>query len=220
MPVRLSDLRKSRAGAAGRVLAVACWVLCVIFAFPLGAQETVDYFPRREDLRHVAFVPAKQECENWGLAAVLQSVLEMQHLDLPQTTWITKLNGTDTCGPLPGPPAEVAKTISGDYRLDSGRMFHVEAVAEDTFVDPGRLVRAIQENRPFVLIWQHHAYMVIGLRYVEGIERESRIRRYDIQEMRLMDPFAGAEQSPTVFKKQADSLKEIDGIIEVVATNP
>ena len=177
------------------------------------------YVPRTDNVRQVAFVPARQSCENLGIAAAVQSVLATQKVDLPQSTLVMKLSGTDTCGPFLGGPAEAAKAVSGDYTLDNGRRIHVEALFEDTFVDPGRLIRAISEDRPFLLFWKHHAFMVIGLKYVEGIH-SSGLHIYDIREMRLMDPFGSAEQSPTVFEKRQESLREVSGIVEVTATSP
>jgi hypothetical protein len=141
----------------------------------------------------------------------------MQGVALPQAKWVNKLGGTETCNAFLKPPAAIADVIQGDYKLDNSETAHLQAIAEDTLVDPGKLIRAIRENRPFIWIWKKHAFMAVSIQYVEEID-SSGTRRYDIQEIDLMDPFAGAEQQPVVFRKGAASLKEVGGIIEVITT--
>jgi hypothetical protein len=170
----------------------------------------------QEDLRLVAFVPAKQSCENWGFAAAVQSLLEMQDVPLRQEHWVSKLSGGDVCEPLLRSPQELARAVDGDYRLAGARVVHLEARLEGTSVDPGRLVRSIRENRPFLLIWKRHTYIVIGVKYVETIDRG--IHDYNIQEMKLMDPVAGAEQEPMIFRKATGTLAEVNGILEIIVT--
>jgi hypothetical protein len=60
--------------------------------------------------------------------------------------------------------------------------------------------------------------MAVSIQYVEQIDDASGARQYDIRQIDLLDPFAGAEQQPVVFKKTTASLKEVGGIVEVIAT--
>jgi hypothetical protein len=195
--------------------------LCVVALLGSASPQDVSsvrYVQRYDRLRDIAFVPAKQRCENWALGAVLQSVLEMQGVAIPQAKWVAKLGGTDVCSPFLKVPAAIASTIEGDYRLDNADTVHLQAIAEDTFVQPGKLVKAIQENRPFIWIWKSHTFMAVSIQYVEQIDDASGARQYDIRQIDLLDPFAGAEQQPVVFKKTTASLKEVGGIVEVIAT--
>jgi hypothetical protein len=183
---------------------------------PVSAQHAAIVRSVQEDLRLVAFVPAKQSCENWGFGAAVQSVLEMQNVPLRQEQWVAKLSGGEVCEPLLRNPQELARAVDGDYRLGGVRVVHLEARLEGTSVDPGQLVRSIRENRPFLLIWKRHTYIVIGLRYVETVA--DGIHDYNIQEMKLMDPVAGAEQEPIIFRKGTSTLPEVNAILEIIAT--
>ena len=180
---------------------------------------SVRYVQRYDRLRDIAFVPAKQRCENWALGAVLQSVLEMQGVAIPQAKWVVKLGGTNVCSPFLKAHSAIASNIEGDYRLDNADTVHLQATAEDTFVPPAKLINAIQQNRPFIWIWKNHTFMAVGIQYVEEIDDASGARQYDIRQIDLLDPFAGAEQQPIVFKKTTASLKEVGGIVEVIATH-
>ncbi len=183
---------------------------------PVSAQYSAIVRSVQEDLRLVAFVPAKQSCENWGFGPAVQSVLEMQNVPLRQEQWVAKLSGGEVCEPLLRNPQELARAVDGDYRLGGGRVVHLEARLEGTSVDPGQLVRSIRENRPFLLIWKRHTYIVIGLRYVETVA--DGIHDYNIQEMKLMDPVAGAEQEPIIFRKGTSTLPEVNAILEIIVT--
>jgi hypothetical protein len=193
--------------------------LLALFTFAFLASAASQEIRRHDKLKEIAFVPAKQTCENWALGAVLQSVLEMQQVAIPQATWVSKFGGTAVCSPFLKSPAMIASTVQGDYRLSDNQTVHIQAKAEDTFVDPGMLIQAIDHNRPFILVWKKHTFMAVGVGYFLEIDPSSGVRLYDIQELDLMDPFLGAEQEPAIFRKSAASLKEIGGIIEVIATN-
>jgi hypothetical protein len=192
--------------------------VCVSGTGQLIAQDdSVQYFRRVDRLKYIAFVPAKQHCENWAVASTVQSALEMQGVPLPQSELVLKLSGNDTCGPNLKSPAELVNMIEGDYKLASGRTVHVQAKADDTYVDPGRLIASIRENRPFLWIWHNHAYMAVGIIYVDAVHA-SGLHEYDIQEIELMDPFAGAEQQPRLFQKSRTTLTQVRGIIEITAS--
>ena len=190
--------------------------ICLFGTGQLRGQDSVQYIRRVDRLRYIAFVPAKQHCENWAVASVVQSALEMEGVPLPQSELVLKLSGNDTCGGNLKSPAELVKRIEGDYELADRRTVHVQARGDDTYVDPGRLIASIRDNRPFLWIWNNHVYMAVGIIYVDAIH-SSGLHEYDIQQVELMDPFAGAEQQPTLFQKTRTTLAEVRGIIEIVA---
>ena len=183
----------------------------------MGQDDSVQYIRRVDRLTYIAFVPAKQRCENWAIASAVQSALEMQGVPLPQSELVLKLSGNDTCGTNLKSPAELVNIIEGDYKLASGRTVHVQAKVDDTYVDPGRLIASIRDNRPFLWIWSNHVYMAVGITYVDAVHA-SGLHEYDIQQIELMDPFAGAEQQPTIFQKSRTTLGQVRGIIEIMAS--
>ena len=42
-------------------------------------------------------VIAKQNCENWALAAGLETLLQEQNVALDQNFWVMRLNGGELC---------------------------------------------------------------------------------------------------------------------------
>jgi hypothetical protein len=196
------------------------FILCLSGTRRLMGQDvdSVQYVRRTERLTDIAFLPAKQRCENWAVASAVQSALEMEGVPLPQSALVLKMSGTDTCGPNLKSPAELADLIKGEYKLASGASVHVHAQLYDTHVDPGRLITSIRDNRPFLWSWNNHVYMVVGMVYVDAVH-SSGLHEYDIQQMELMDPFAGAEQKPTIFQKTQATLAQVRGIIEIIASH-
>lgn len=192
-------------------------LICLVGTRQVMSQDSVNYVRRVDKLRYIAFVPAKERCENWAVGSAVQSALEMQEVPLPQSEVVLKLSGTETCGPNLKSPAELVNVIKGTYKLTSGRTAHVQAQAHDTYVDPGRLIASIRDNRPFLWIWNDHVYMAVGITYVDAVHA-SGLHEYDIQQIELMDPFAGAEQEPTIFQKSRTTLAQVRGIIEIVAS--
>ena len=183
----------------------------------MGQDDSVQYIRRVDRLEKVAFVPAKQRCENWAVASAVQSALEMEGVPLPQSELVMKLSGNDTCGPNLKTPAELVDRIQDDYKLANGGTVHVQAKVDDTYVDPGRLIGSMRDNRPFLWIWNNHIYMAVGIIYVDAVHA-SGVHEYDIQQIELMDPFAGAEQQPTIFQKSRATLAQVHGIIEIVGS--
>lgn len=57
----------------------------------------------------------------------------------------------------------------------------------------------------------------MGIEYINAIDEASGKVQYDIRQIGLLDPFAGAEQQSVTFQKTAASLKEVDEIVEVIA---
>ena len=195
-------------------------IICLFGDRPLVGQvvDSVQYIRRTERLTYIAFVPAKQRCENWAVASAVQSTFEMEGVPLPQSALVLKLSGTDSCGPNLKSPAELVNVIQGEYKLSAGGTVDVQAQLHDTYVDPGRLITLIRDNRPFLWIWNDHVYMAAGIVYVDAVH-SSGLHEYDIQQIELMDPFAGAEQKPTIFQKTQTTLAQVRGIIEIAASH-
>ena len=64
---------------------------------------------------------ARQECENWAVAAGLETMLHQQNVELDQSYWIMRLNGGELC--VPGIPSVdvLAKLVNREVVLADGR---------------------------------------------------------------------------------------------------
>jgi hypothetical protein len=189
----------------------------LLFVLPSSSQ-TQPTLVRvvEEKVKLTAVASAKQNCEDWNFAAAVQSVLKAQGVPFRQEHWVARLNGGETCDSILRDPQQLKRSVEGTHRLSESRTVLLEVRVENTSVDPGLLVLSIRENRPFLLIWKRHAFVVVGITYLETVDQN--IHDYNIQEMKLMDPAAGS-QEPIIFRKTPETLQQIDAIMEIIATN-
>lgn len=168
------------------------------------------------DLQEPQLVIAKQHCENWALAAGLETMLRQQNVALDQNFWVMRINYGEICVPrLPAMDA-LARVIDNEFVLDDGRHVRLELhylAGAPTNVD-GMLSR-LQQQQPSLLVWRGHPYYLTGATYDERIGRDG-TRMFDVKELRLAETFAGA---PSVtFEKGRDNMDEIEGIVTVSVT--
>ena len=151
-------------------------------AFYLKPAQTAD-------LENEKFVTAKQNCENWGVAAGLENILKKQDVHLEQNFWVTRINGGELCLPdLPSMEA-LAHAVNGEFVLDDGRHVRLELhyiSGAPSNVDD--VVAGIQRKQLSLLLLRGHAYYLTGVTYDEYIGRNG-ARMFAISEMRLADTF-------------------------------
>ena len=166
------------------------------------------------DLENEKFVTAKQNCENWGVAAGLESILKKQDVHLDQDFWVTRINGGELCvSALPSMEA-LAHAINGEFVLDDGR--HVRLELHYVSGAPSNIddvVAGIQHKQLFLLLLRGHAYYLTGVTYDEYIGRNG-ARLFAISEMRLADTFPKLPGS--TFQKGHDDMVDINGIFTVI----
>ena len=197
---------------------ILCLVLCAIagsvFAFGekkkpprIGYQLKPD---QQAVIEHPQIVTAQRPCENWIWAAALDSLLKAKESVVGQEYQILRLYG-GLCTDVKG-YSELADKISHEYVLDDGRRFLLQAVytaGPPVYIDP--LVVAMREQRPLMVIWKSHAYVLTGINYDEYIgPNNSRI--LELKELRLADPATGDSVS---FLREHDDPQEINGTMDV-----
>lgn len=83
---------------------------------------------------------AKQKCENWALAAGLETMLRQQGIALDQSFWVMRLNLGELCvNTLPSMDA-LASVVNRDFVLDDGR--HVQLAMHYAPGTPRTLTRS------------------------------------------------------------------------------
>src|SRR5438270_11424183 len=69
---------------------------------------------------------AKQNCENWAVAAGLETMLQRQNVPLDQSFWVMRLNGGELCvNDMPTIDA-LKLMVNRDFVLDDGRHVRLE----------------------------------------------------------------------------------------------
>jgi hypothetical protein len=168
------------------------------------------------DLASPATVTAKQNCENWALAAGLETMLRKQNVALDQNFWVMRLNYGEICvSHLPVMDA-VAQVVNNEFVLDDGRHVRLElhfTPGAPTNVDA--LLAGLQRQQHALLVWRGHPYYLIGATYDERIGLDG-TRVFDVKQLRLADTFA--KHPGITFEKGRDNLDEIEGMVTVSVT--
>jgi hypothetical protein len=156
---------------------------------------------------------AKQRCENWALAAGLETMLRTQGVVLDQNFWIMRLNGGELCtNTLPSMDA-LADVVNREFVLNDGRHVQLEMrfmPGAPTNVDS--VIAGLKQQKISLLIFHGHPYYLTGATYDEQIGREG-LRRFLIKELRLANTFAG--EPGITFQRYRENNEEIEGILTV-----
>jgi len=165
------------------------------------------------DLESEKFVTAKQNCESWGLAAGLETILKRQDLHLDQNFWVTRIHGGELCVPELPSVETLTRAINGEFVLEDGR--HVRLELHYTSGAPSNIdnvVAGIQHKQLSLLLFRGHAYYLTGVTYDEFIASNGS-RFFGITEMRLADTFP--KMPASTFQKGRDDPGEIGGTLSV-----
>jgi len=178
-------------------------------SYHLKPDQTVD-------LKSPVIVTAKQSCENWALAAGLETMLRTQNVALDQNFWVMHINYGEICVPsLPAMDA-LARIVNNEFVLDDGRHVRLElhyVAGAPTNVDA--LLSLLQQQQPSLLLWHGHPYYLTGATYDEHIGRDGQ-RMFEVKELRLAETFA--KVPGVIFQKGRDNLDQIEGTVTVSVT--
>lgn len=198
--------------------------LVIRLIFRRGDDPKLVQVPRlvhpdqKAELPKLEAARAAQKCENWAWAAGLETSLRLQGVHLPQNYWVMKANGGEVCDDRPVNLEKISKMIDGKYVLDDGRKVILESTTikgAPTAVDP--LIVATRAGRPLVFLWKGHPYLYTGMIYHEMVYATGQ-RVFEVQEIKLLDPFAPAEKQAVSFKPATDDPAEINGLLDIKAT--
>ncbi|HET7872730.1 MAG TPA: hypothetical protein VFL42_09485, partial [Terriglobales bacterium] len=90
-------------------------------------QQAYEYKPdQTADLHAAKTVAAKENCENWALAAGLETMLREQNVALDQSFWVMRMNGGLLCTSTFPPPDALNRMVNREYVLDDGRHVRLE----------------------------------------------------------------------------------------------
>ena len=158
-------------------------------------------------------ITAKQNCENWALAAGLESMLQRQKVALDQSFWVMRLNGGELClDDLPTMSA-LAQVVNKEFVLDDGRHVRLEIhFVAGPPVSIDSVIAGIKLQQLSLLLWRGHPYYLTGITYDERIGRDG-TRSFEVKELRLANTY-GKEPGVT-FQKGRDNPDDIAGILSV-----
>jgi hypothetical protein len=176
-------------------------------AFYLKPDQTAD-LPS-----DVKMVTAKQDCENWALAAGVEGMLRKQNVALDQSFWVMRLNGGELClDKLPTFDA-LSQVVNREFVLDDGRHVRLELhFNPGPPVNTDALIAAVRLQQVSLLLWKGHPYYLTGVTYDERIGRDG-TRFFELKELRLANTFA--KVPGVTFQKGRDNPEDIAGTLSV-----
>lgn len=192
--------------------------------FRRGAQQRpvsvsrVIHPDQKAELQKLDPVHLGQKCENWAWAAGLEASLRMQGVNLSQNYWVVKANGGEVCDDRPVSLEKISKLIDGKYVLEDGRKVLLESstiAGAPAAVDP--LILATRAGRPLIFLWKGHPYLYSGMTYHELIYGTGQ-REFEVQEIKLLDPFQSPDKQMVSFKPATDNPADINGLLDIKAT--
>ncbi|HKR97023.1 MAG TPA: hypothetical protein VJW55_16725 [Candidatus Angelobacter sp.] len=194
-------------------------IFCALLALSLRAadKKMQDYYVKADqtaDLSSdVKLVTAKQDCENWALAAGVETMLAKQNVALGQNFWVMRMNGGELClDKLPNMET-LTQAVSKDFVLDDGRHVRLEAhFVPGAPVNIDALIAGLRQQQVSLLLWQGHPYYLTGITYDEHIGADG-TRYFAVKELRLANTFA--KQPGATFQKGRDNPEDIGGILSV-----
>ena len=155
---------------------------------------------------------AKQACENWAIAAGLETMLKQQNVSLDQNFWVMRLNGGELClDDMPSIDA-LKLVVNRDFVLDDGRHVRLEInfmPGPPVSIDP--VIAGLKLQQVTLLLWRGHPYYLTGVTYDERIGRDG-TRFFEVKEIRLANTYA--KLPGVTFQKGRDDPAEIQGIFE------
>ena len=194
--------------------------LLLLFTLSLGAadqKQGQQYYLKPDQTADLAeetkLSTAKQSCENWAMAAGLETMLQKQGVSLDQSFWVMRLNGGELClAEMPSIDA-LKLVVNRDFVLDDGRHVRLELRFEPgppVNVDP--VIAGLKSQQVSLLLWRGHPYYLTGVTYDERIGRDG-TRFFEVKEIRLANTYP--KLPGVTFQKGRDDPAEILGILSV-----
>jgi hypothetical protein len=185
-----------------------------------GQKQGQQYYLKPDQTADLAadtkLSTAKQSCENWAMAAGLETMLQRQNVSLDQSFWVMRLNGGELClSDLPAIDA-LTQAVDKEFVLDDGRHVRLEIHFEPgppVNVDP--VIAGLKQQQVTLLLWRGHPYYLTGVTYDERIGRDG-TRFFEVNEIRLANTYP--KLPGVTFQKGRDDPAEIQGILSVSAT--
>jgi hypothetical protein len=159
---------------------------------------------------------AKQSCENWAMAAGLETMLQQQNVALDQSFWVMRLNGGELCvDDMPTIDA-LKLVVNRDFVLNDGRHVRLEIhFTPGPPVSIDSVIAGLKLQQVTLLLWRGHPYYLTGMTYDERIGRDG-TRFFEVKEIRLANTYP--KMPGVTFQKGRDNPAEIQGILSVSAT--
>src|ERR1700686_1876055 len=109
----------------------AIFVLLLTLTFQsANKKQQQQYYLKPDQTADLAsetkLITAKQDCENWALAAGLETILQRQNVALDQNFGVVRLNGGELCPTVLPTIEALTRVVNKEFVLDDGRHVRLE----------------------------------------------------------------------------------------------
>ena len=168
------------------------------------------------DLEIKKLAIARQSCENWAVAAGLESMLKQQDVALDQNFWVVRFSGGEICAPALPSFDVLNSVVNREFVLDDGRHVRLDLhFVPGAPVDVDSVIAGLKRQQLSLMLLRGHLYYLMGVTYDESVNNDGS-RVFVINELRLADTYA--HQPVVAFTKGRDSMDDIGGILTVSVT--
>ncbi|MCU1283853.1 MAG: hypothetical protein JWO13_203 [Acidobacteriales bacterium] len=183
-----------------------------------------NFFRKADQKVEIAAAPATlqtahRKCENYAWAAILESMMRAQAVNIPQDDWAIRTSNGMKCFPTLNDYAERALAITADYALDGGRKVHIDgSYTPGALADPATFVNSIRLGRPLMVVLNSRPYMLYAVIYDELIHTTGATGvQYVLKEMKLLDAALppGNPKRIVSFATTPETIGQITGVMSV-----
>lgn len=168
------------------------------------------------DLEIKNLVTARQNCENWAMAAGLEAMLKQQDVTLDQNFWVMRISGGEVCASELPAMDKISAVVDGEFVLEDVRHVRLELhFTPGAPVDVDSVIMGVKKQQLSLMFLRGHLYYLMGVTYDESIQNDG-TRLFVINELRLADTFSGLPG--LTFARGRDNMDDIGGIVSITAT--
>ncbi|MGC2697678.1 MAG: hypothetical protein WA738_17965 [Candidatus Angelobacter sp.] len=195
----------------------AIFFLLVLSLGALDKKQQQSYYLKPDQSADITagtkMVTARQNCENWALAAGVETLLQRQNVALDQSFWVMRLNGGELCVDTLPTIEALTQVMNKEFVLDDGRHVRLEVrFVPGPPVDVDAVIAGLKLQQLTLFLWRGHPYYLTGITYDERIGRDG-TRFFEVKELRLANTFA--KQPALAFVKGRDNPDEIGWLLSV-----
>lgn len=167
------------------------------------------------NLEKTDFKVAEKPCANWTWVAGIVAMAANRGAEITQQYLVDRLYGGSICATSPVDVESLSRQISRDYVLADGQKFRLEAqFTAGAPTQPDPLIVAMRQNRPLMLLWSNHIYLLTGVNYDEYTAPTGN-KLLIVTELRLFDLSPNAAKHDITFSRERDKADDLNGVLDL-----
>ena len=203
----------------------AALLLLALLSPAAGKKKPMGAMYRKPDQKveianaSASLATAHHKCENSAWAAIVETMMHAQQVNISQDEWSSRTSNGDKCFPALDDYPRRADALNGDYALDGGRKVRIHAEYTDGAASADSMIYSLRIGRPLMLIFNGRPYLLYGIVYDELFHESGKANAFIVRELHLLDAALPAKdpKRAIIVKKEKDEDAQIPGISGVMS---